>query len=132
MRRREFIVGFSAAAWPLVLKAQARPPTIGVLALGNPPVEPFVKGLRDGLLAVGYSEDGIRLQVRTGEGVAGRLPELANELVRQRVDAIVAYQTPAATAAKQATSSIPIVMAGVGDPVGTGLVASLARPGGNV
>ena len=88
-------------------------------------------GLREALLALGYSPDRIKLEVQTAEGVAGRLPQLANELV-QRVDVIVAYQTPAATAAKQATNNIPIVMAGVGDPVGTGLVASLSRPEGNV
>jgi putative ABC transport system substrate-binding protein len=105
---------------------------VGVLALGNPPVEPFVKGLRDGLRAIGYSDDRIRLDVQTAGGNAGRLPELANELVRLKVDVIVAYQTPAATAAKQATGDIPIVMAGVGDAVGTGLVASLSRPEGNV
>lgn len=134
MDRRKIItfVGAAAAAWPLALRAQARLPTVGVLALGNPPVEPVVKGLREGLLAVGYSEDRLKLEVRTAGGIAARLPELANELVRQKVDVIVAYQTPAATAAKQATSTVPIVMAGVGDPVGTGLVASLARPGGNV
>jgi putative ABC transport system substrate-binding protein len=95
-------------------------------------VDPFVKGLRDGLLAAGYGEDRIRLEVQTAGGVASRLPQLADELVRRKVDVIVAFQTPAATAAKQATGKIPIVMAGVGDPVGTGLVASLSRPEGNV
>jgi len=134
MDRRKIItfLGAAAAAWPLALRAQARLPTVGVLALGNPPVEPFVEGLREGLLAAGYSKDRIKLEVQTAGGVASRLPETANELVRQKVDVIVAFQTPAATAAKQATGNIPIVMAGVGDPVGTGLVASLARPGGNV
>jgi putative ABC transport system substrate-binding protein len=134
MIRRAFIklLGGSVVGWPLVARAQARLPTVGVLALGNPPVEPFVKGLAEGLLAAGYGEDRIRLEMQTAEGVASRLPQLANELVRRKVDVIVAYQTPAATAAKQATSDIPIVMAGVGDPVGTGLVASLSRPEGNV
>jgi putative ABC transport system substrate-binding protein len=134
MIRRAFIklLCGSAVAWPLAARAQPRVPTVGVLALGNPPVEPFVKGLRDGLLAAGYGEDRIRLEVLTAGGVAGRLPQLAHELVRHKVDVIVAFQTPAATAAKQATSNIPIVMAGVGDPVGTGLVASLSRPEGNV
>jgi ABC-type uncharacterized transport system substrate-binding protein len=136
VKRREFmtLLGGAAAAWPLAARAQqAKMPTVGILALGNPPVEPFVKGLQDGLQAVGYSEDrNIKLEIRSAGGDAGRLPELAAELVRLKVDAIVAYQTPSATAAKQATSDIPIVMAGVGDPVGTGLVASLARPGGNV
>ncbi len=136
MRRREFLAfaGGAAAALPVAASAQtAKQPTVGVLGLGNPPIEPFVKGLREALQAVGYSEDrNIRLEVRSAGGVAARLPELAAELVRFKVDAIVAFQTPAATAAKQATGEIPIVMAGVGDPVGTGLVASLARPGGNV
>lgn len=133
MRRRAFIklLSGSVVALPLAAHAQARLPRVGILALGNPPVEPFVTGLREALLAVGYSPDRIRLEVQTAEGVAGRLPQLANELV-QRVDVIVAYQTPAATAAKQATNNIPIVMAGVGDAVGTGLVASLSRPEGNV
>ena len=136
MKRREFIalLGGGTVALPLAARAQqAKVPAIGVLALGNPPVEPFVKGLRDGLQAVGYSEDrNIRLETRSAGGVMSHLPELAAELVRLKVDAIVAYQTPAATAAKQATGDIPIVMASVGDPVGTGLVVSLARPGGNV
>jgi putative ABC transport system substrate-binding protein len=136
MRRRAFItlLGGAAAAWPLAARAQSdKGVTIGVLALGNPPVDSFVRGLRDALQEVGYSEDrNIRLEIRSAAGTAGRLPELAAELVRLKVDAIVAYLTPAATAAKQATSEVPIVMAWVGDPVGTGLVASLARPGGNV
>jgi putative ABC transport system substrate-binding protein len=134
MIRRAFLklLGGSVVAWPVVARAQARLPTVGVLALGNPPVEPFVKGLREGLLAIGYGEDRIRLEVQSAAGVASRLPQLAGELVGRKVDVIVAYQTPAATAAKQATGDIPIVMAGVGDPVGTGLVASLSRPEGNV
>src|SRR5688500_12752601 len=105
MRRREFIklLGGSAVAWPFAARAQARLPIIGVLALGNPPVEPLVKGLRDALRSIGYSEDRMRLEVQTAAGSAGRLPELANELVRLKVDVIVAYQTPAATAAKRAT-----------------------------
>src|SRR4051812_10005115 len=110
MIRRAFIklLGGSAVAWPLVARGQARLPTVGVLALGNPPVEPFLKGLAEGLRAAGYGEDRIRLEVQTAGGVASRLPQLANELVRGKVDVIVAYQTPAATAAKQATSDIPI------------------------
>jgi putative ABC transport system substrate-binding protein len=92
-----------------------------------------MEGLREGLRAADYVEGrNIVLQLRSAEGRPDRLPELAAELVRSNVDVIVAYLTPAATAAKQATGDIPVVMAGVGDPVGTGLVASLARPGGNV
>jgi putative tryptophan/tyrosine transport system substrate-binding protein len=141
MRRREFITllgGAAAAAscvsWPLAARAQqARMPTIGVLVLGSPPPESILTALRDGLRDVGYTEGrNIRLEIRTADGKADRLPEKAAELVRLKVDIIVAIQTPPATAAKQATNGIPIVMAGVGDPVGTGLVASLGRPGGNV
>lgn len=136
MRRREFIalVGGAAAAWPLPLSAQqGRVPTIGVLVFGNPPPEPFLTDLRAGLRDVGYTEGrNIRLEVRTAEGKANLLPEKAAELVRLKVDIIVPFQTPASTAAKQATSEIPIVMVRAGDPVATGLIASLARPGGNV
>ena len=136
MRRREFIalVGGAATAWPLPLSAQqGRVPTIGVLVFGSPPPEPFLKDLRAGLRDVGYTEGrNIRLEVRTAEGKANLLPEKAAELVRLKVDIIVPFQTPASTAAKQATSEIPIVMVRAGDPVVTGLIASLARPGGNV
>jgi len=135
MKRRQFIAALGGAVGlPLAARAQqARMPTIGVLALGNPPVESLVQSLRSGLQTLGYTEGrNIALVIRSAGGVAGRLPELAGELARLKVDAIVAYQTPAATAAKQATSEVPIVMASVGDPVSTGLVASLARPGGNV
>jgi putative tryptophan/tyrosine transport system substrate-binding protein len=135
-RRRDFITGIagSAAAWPLVVHAQqAKLPAIGVLVLGSPPPEAFLKGLRDGLRDVGYTEGrNIRLEIRNTEGKVDLLAEKAAELVRLKVDIIVAFQTPAATAAKQATGEIPIVMALVGDPVGTGLVGSYARPGGNV
>jgi len=136
MRRRKFItlLGGTAVAWPLVARAQqAKLPTIGVLVLGSPPPEAFLKELRDRLRDGGYTEGrNIRLEIRNTEGKADLLAEKAAELVRLKVDIIVAFQTPAATAAKQATGEIPIVMALVGDPVGTGLVASYTRPGGNV
>jgi putative ABC transport system substrate-binding protein len=136
MRRRAFIAALGgAAAVPFVARAQqARVPVIGVLTLGNPPPQPFIDGLRNGLREAGYSEDRntVKLELRTAGGVASRLPELAGELVRLKVDVIVTYQTPPTLAAKQATQEIPIVMVAVGDPVGTGLVASLARPGGNI
>jgi putative tryptophan/tyrosine transport system substrate-binding protein len=133
MKRRDFItlVGV-AAGWPLVARAQ-KLPTIGVLILGDPAPELFLKALRNGLREVGYTEgQNIRLEIRTAEGRPDLLPEKAAELVRLKVDIIVSFQTPPSMAAKQATSEIPIVMAGAGDPVGTALVASLARPGGNV
>jgi putative ABC transport system substrate-binding protein len=135
MRRREFIglVG-TAAAWPLVARAQqSKIPTIGVLVLGIPDPELFLKVLREGLQKLGYIDgQNIRMEFRSAGGKASLLPAAAAELVRLRVDVIVAWQTPAVTAAKQATNEIAIVMAGAGDPIGTGLIASLARPGGNV
>jgi putative ABC transport system substrate-binding protein len=106
---------------------------LGVLTLGNPPPDAFLKSLRAGLQHAGYSEDrNIRLDIKIADGHAERLAQQAAELVAAKVDLIVAYQTLAAEAAKQATRDIPIVIAGVGDPVGTGLVASYAKPGGNV
>jgi putative ABC transport system substrate-binding protein len=93
----------------------------------------FLKGFRESLKEAGYVEGRtIRLEVRSAGGRATLLPELAAELVRLKVDVIVTSLTPAAQAAKQATGEIPIVMAPAGDPVATGLVASLARPGGNL
>ena len=136
MRRRELIslLGGTAVAWPFVARSQqVKLPTTGVLVLGLPPPQVFLKGLRDALRDAGYIEGGsIRLEIRSAEGKADLLAEKAAELVRLDVAIIVAYQTPAATAAKRATSEIPIVMAGVADPVGTGLVADYARPGGNI
>jgi putative ABC transport system substrate-binding protein len=136
VRRREFIALLGGAtAWPLAARAQqpGKLPTIGVLVLGNPPPEPFLSALRDGLRDLGYTEGrNIRLEVRTAEGRSDLLREKAEELVRRKVDIIVTFQTPPSLAAKQATSEIPIVMASAGDPVETGLIASLARPGGNV
>jgi putative ABC transport system substrate-binding protein len=136
MKRREFfgVLGSVAAGWPFVAHAQqAKLPTVGVLVLGSPPPEAFLKGLRDALRDVGYAEGrNIRLEIRSSEGNPDLLAERSAEFVRLKVDIIVAFQTPAATSAKQATSEIPIVMALVGDPVGAGLVASYAQPGGNV
>jgi putative tryptophan/tyrosine transport system substrate-binding protein len=134
MRRRDFITLIGgAAAWPLAARAQqAKVPTVGVLVLGSPPPEEFFRALRDGLREVGYTEDrNIKLEIRSAEGKASFLPERAAELVRLKVDVIVAYQTPPAIAAKQATGEIPIVFSSVGDALGTGLVATFARPGGN-
>jgi putative tryptophan/tyrosine transport system substrate-binding protein len=136
MQRRHFITLLSGAAavWPLVARAQpAKLPTIGVLLTGNPDPEVFLKLFRDALQGIGYADgQNIRLEVRSAEGKSSLLPEKAADLVRLKVDVIVASLTPAIQAAKQATGDIPIVMAPAGDPVGTGLVASLARPGGNV
>jgi len=134
MRRREFIslLGGAAAAWPLAARGQ-QVPTIGVLVLGIPAPEPFLKALHEGLRDRNFFDGrNIRLEIRTAEGQQALLAEKAAELVRLKVDIIVVFQTPAALAAKQATREIPIVMGQVGDPVASGLVASLARPGGNV
>src|SRR2546422_803538 len=104
-------------------------PRIGFLSAA-PSIDPT---LLEGLHDLGYVEGKtIVIEHRSAEGKLERLPELAAELVRLKVDIIVTQGTPAAQAVKKATSTIPIVMATSGDPVGSGLVASLARPGGNV
>jgi len=137
VRRREFItlVG-GAAAWPLAARAQqpAKVPTIGFLGAGTPLVwgqwvAAFVQRLRE----LGWIEGrNVAIEYRWAEGRDERFAEIAAEFVRLKVDVIVTSGTPTVVAAKQATSVIPIVFATAGDPVGTGLVASLARPGGNV
>jgi putative ABC transport system substrate-binding protein len=133
IRRREFIATLgSAAAWPLGVRAQPKVPTIGALVIGNINPEQFWREFRQGLRDLGYVEGQNIFEFRSAEGHLERLPELAAELVRLKVDIIVTWFTPTALAAKQATREIPIVMAETGDPIGTGLIASLARPGGNV
>jgi putative ABC transport system substrate-binding protein len=102
-------------------------------AVESPGSEQFPGQLSDELRKLGYVDNqNIRFEVRSDHGKVTRLPELAAELVRLKVDVIVTWFTPAALAAKEATREIPIVMALAGDPVETGLVESLARPGGNV
>jgi putative tryptophan/tyrosine transport system substrate-binding protein len=133
--RREFITLLgSATAWPLVASAQqTRVYTIGVLTLASPNPEPLLTALREGLRDAGYVEGrNLRLETRSASGRSDLQLEKAAELVRLKVDLIVTFFTPTALAAKKATRDIPIVMAGAGDPVAAGLVASLARPGGNV
>ena len=136
MRRREFIglLGGAAVMLPLAAHAQQpKMPTVGALVIGNINPEQFWREFRLGLRDLGYVEgQSIRFEFRSAEGHLDRLPELAAELVRLKIDIIVTWFTPTALAAKQATLEIPIVMAETGDPVGTGLVASLPRPGGNV
>ncbi len=135
--RRTFLAGAGAAllATPLVAEAQpaAKVARIGYLALNlaaNPHVlEPFRQGLRD----LGYVEgSNVVIEYRDAEGKPERFPALAAELVALKVDVILVGGTPQALAAKQATKTIPIVFTGTADPVGSGLVTSLARPGGNV
>src|SRR5260221_1993173 len=135
MRRREFITVLGGVAgWPVAARGQQpKVPTIGVLVIGNISPEEFWREFRQGLRDLGYIEgQNIRFEFRSAEGQIDRLPELAAELVRLKVDVIVTWFTPTAVAAKQATREIPIVMAETGDPIGTGLVMSLPRPGGNV
>ena len=136
--RRTFIdtLALGLLLAPVAADAQqaATTPRIGMLRTGSPSdrveeIEAFRKGLRD----LGYVEgQTIAIEFRFAEGREDRLPELAAELVRLKVDVIVANGAVAIRAAKQATTTIPIVMAEVGDPIRTGLVASLARPGGNI
>jgi putative ABC transport system substrate-binding protein len=135
MRRREFItlVGGAAAAWPLAARAQ-RPamPVVGFLSPHASSVA-YAGGLPKGLQELGYAEGrNIRIEYRWAQGRFELLPELAAELVRLDVDVIVASLTEASLVAKKATTTTPIVMAGVADPVAVGLIASLARPGGNI
>jgi putative ABC transport system substrate-binding protein len=136
VKRRQFVtlLGGAAAAWPLSARAQpARMYTIGVLTLASPNPEPLLTALREGLRDAGYVEGrNLRLEIRSAVGRPDLQLEKAAELVRLKVDLIVTFFTPTALAAKKATRDIPIVMAGAGDPVAAGLVASLARPGGNV
>jgi len=137
MRRREFITLLGgAAAWPLAARAQqpGKLPTIGFLVAGTPSshgqwVAAFVQRLRE----LGWIEGRtVAIEYRWAEGRTERAAEIAAEFVRLKVDIIVTSATAAVVAAKQVTSVIPIVFAAAGDPVGTGLVASLARPGGNI
>jgi putative ABC transport system substrate-binding protein len=136
MRRREFIAGFwSAAAWPLVARAQQPSATvIGFLTSGSSGgVEIAVIGLRKGVSESGYVEGtNLTIEHRWANSDFGRLPELANDLVRRRVAVIVAAEQTSALAAKTATTSIPVVFWTGGDAVEAGLVPSLSRPGGNV
>ena len=137
MRRREFmgLIGGAAAAWPLVGRAQQRKFwRIGVLETVSPILDAAnVDAFKYGLGELGYT-DGLdyTIEYRSADGRAARFPELASQLVDLKVDAIVTRGTPAALAAKKATGTIPIVMAAIGEPVGTGVVASLAQPGANV
>jgi len=137
MDRRAFIGTFVGGLFPAPLAARAQPaklPTIGFLGPSTPSLDShrvgaFVQRLRE----LGWIEGrNVAIEYRWGEGRIERLAELAAEFVRLKVDVIVTSGTQQVVAAKQATSVIPIVFAAAGDPVGTGLVASLARPGGNV
>ena len=137
MKRREFLTLVGAAgAWPLAARAQqaGKLPTIGFLGAvtalaGGQWAAAFVQRLRE----LGWIENRtVAIEYRWGEGRDERFAEIAAEFIRLKVDVIVTVATPPTIAAKQATSVIPIIFAVAGDPVATGLVASLAQPGGNV
>jgi len=138
MKRRAFItlLGGAAVPWPLAAHAQqaGRLPTIGVLGAGTPSVwSQWVAAFTQRLRQLGWSEGtSITIEYRWAEGRPERFAEIAAEFVRLKVDVILAAGTEAALAAKQATAIIPIVFPVAGDPVGTGLVASLTRPGANL
>ncbi len=135
MRRRDFLIlmGGAATLWPLALYGQQmKIAKVGALYLGNADANSFKTNLRQGLRELGYIEgQNITFEFRSAEGKSDRLPLLAAELVRLKVDLIVALYVPCALAAKQATSDIPIVIIAA-DPVETGIVASLAHPDSNI
>jgi putative ABC transport system substrate-binding protein len=135
MRRREFItlVGGTAVAWPLAAVAQ-QPKVwrIGVLA-PLPPTPATLSAFRDGMRGRGYVEgQNLSIDVRWPQGTFEHDPSPVAELINSNVDVIVTQGTPTVIAVRHATSTIPIVMVAVGDPVGFGFIASLARPGGNI
>ena len=136
MDRRTFLAGTGAVVLAVPLAAQAQKPTkvyrIGFLRAGSPPtiwIEAFQQGLRERGYVNGQN---VVIEFRFTDGSHDRLPQLAEELVRSKVDVILASSSPSAVAAKNATRSLPIVFVNVYDPVGLGLVPSLGHPGGNI
>jgi len=135
MKRRDFIILLGGAtAWPLVARAQGRIPRVGFMGNSTAALEVnLVDSFREGLRELGYEEGrNIAIEYRWADGRYERFAALVAELIAAKVDVIVTAGTPAALAVKKATSTVPLVMVAVGDPVGTGLVPSLARPDGNL
>jgi putative ABC transport system substrate-binding protein len=135
MKRREFITVLGCAvAWPLASRAQGRIPRVGFMGNSTAALEAnLVDSFREGLRELGYEEGrNIAIEYRWADGQYERFAALVTELIAAKVDVIVTAGTPAALAVKKATSTVPLVMVAVGDPVGTGLVPSLARPDGNL
>src|SRR6266699_6377510 len=139
MQRRDFIMALGlAAVWPLAVQAQQpkKVPRIGFLTTGSlelPETRTTLNAFRQGLRELGYFDgQNIVIEVRAADSKIERFPVLASELVGLKVDVIVASNSLSGRAAQQATTTIPIVVPVMGDPVADGLVASLARPGGNI
>jgi putative ABC transport system substrate-binding protein len=134
--RRRLVTGLAAGAlavplWSCTPKEASTTRRLGVFQPGSPP-EPLVEAIREGLKALGYVEGrDVVLEIRWAQGRPDRLDDLAKELVASKVDLITAFSTPLVLAALRASSTLPVVFTGVGDPVGTGVVRSLAHPGGN-
>src|SRR5215472_16638363 len=139
MRRRDFIkvIAGSAVAWPLAAGAQQAASTVRQVRVGliaaAPSTPAMLNAFRDGMRERGYIEgQNLSVAVRWPQGSFDEDPSVVTELVNSNVDVIVAWATPTVIAVRHATSTIPIVMVGVGDPVGSGFIASLAQPGGNI
>ena len=136
MLRREFIklLGGAVAVWPVALHAQPKIPRVGFMGNSTAELEAnLVDSFREGLREHGYQEGrNIVIEYRWADGKYERFPALVAELIAAKVNVIVTAGTPASLAVKKATTTVPLVMVAVGDPVGTGLVSSLARPGGNL
>jgi putative ABC transport system substrate-binding protein len=136
MQRRDFVtlIGGAVVTWPLAARAQQTMPRVGFMGNSTAALEANLVGaFRDGLRELGYEEGrNIAIEYRWADGKYERFPTIVAELVASKVDVIVTAGTPGALAVKKATTTVPLVMVAVGDPVGTGLVPSLARPGGNL